>query len=185
MRDALFVGQVNRAHVCLGVKAIGHYAAIRDFADQRLNLGVIGATDRNAIKRDVRDEIIKPFAQVFDCAPVFHVFGVDIGHNRDRRRQSVKRAVGFIRLDNHPFAIPDAGVRSIGMDDTAVHNSGVEIAVIQQRGHHRGSRGFAVRPRNRDVGLEPHQFGQHFCTAHNRQTAAARLVQFGVAGLDG
>ena len=48
--------------------------------------------------------------EVLLCAPMIHVFGVDIGYDGDCRRESVERAVAFIRLDHHPFAAPDSRI---------------------------------------------------------------------------
>ncbi len=104
MGDAAFVMQVDGAHVGLRVKAEGHNAAVGDAADQRLHFGVIGAQHGKPVERDVRDEIVEALAQIFDRAPVFHVFGVDVGDDGDGRGQAVEGAVAFVGFDHHPFA---------------------------------------------------------------------------------
>ena len=55
---------------------------------------------------------------------------------------------------------------------------------VEQRRHHRGRRGLAVRPRDRDVRLQPHQLGQHLRPPHHRQVLRPRRVELGVARLD-
>ncbi len=83
MRDTLDVMQAHRTHIGLRVETICHHAAIRDAPNQCLHLGMVGAADREPVKGDIRDEIVKAFAQIFDCAPMFHVFGVDICDDGD------------------------------------------------------------------------------------------------------
>ena len=60
----------------------------------------------------------------------------------------------------------------------------VEAGAVQQRRHHRGGRGLAVRTRDGDATLQPHQFGQHFGAAHHRQPLRACRQQFRIVGLD-
>ncbi len=180
----LLIAQIDRAHIGLRVEPIGHHAPIGDPAHKGLNLGVIGAANRQPIKGNVRHEIKKPLTQRIETAPMFHMFGVDIGDHRNRGRQAVECAVGLVRLDHHPFALPHARVRSIGMDDPAIDDRGIKPARIQQLRHHRRGRGLAMGAGNSDIGFQPHQLAQHFGAPHHRQAARARGIEFRIARLD-
>ena len=184
MRHAVFEPQVHRAHIGLRVEAKRHDTAVGETADQRLHFGMIGATDRQTVKRHVRNEIVKAFAQRIKSAPVFHVFGVDVGDNRNCRGQAVERAIRLVRLDHHPLARPGPRVGPVSMDHPAIDHRGVKAALVQQRRHHRGGGGLAVGARHRNVGFQTHQLGQHFGAAHHRKPPLARLFQFRVALFD-
>ena len=177
--------QVDCAHVGLCVEPKGRDPAIRHATDQRLNLGVVGTTDGQTVERDVGHEIKKALTQVFDRAPVLHMLGVDVRDDGDGGGQSVKGAVAFIGLDDHPLALTHAGVGAIGVNDAAVDHGRVDPARIQKGCNHRGRGGFAMGARNRDIRFQAHQLGQHFGAAHNRHARGARGVQFGVTRFDG
>ena len=71
---------------------------------------MIGVADGDAVERDVRDEIKETLAQSVKVAPMLHMLGVDIGHDRDCSRQAVEGAVAFVGLDHHPVGLTHAGV---------------------------------------------------------------------------
>ena len=185
MRHAALVVQALGAHVGLGVEPVSDHAAVGDLGNQRLHIVIIGAAHGQPVERNVGHEIKKATMQVFLGAPVLHVFGVDVGDNRDRRGQAVEGAVGLVRLDDHPFALPHPRIGPIGMDDPAIDHGRVKMPRDHQFGHHRCGGRLAVGARNGDVGFQAHQFGKHFGTAHHRKATAAGLVQFGIARLDG
>ncbi|MPL96742.1 hypothetical protein SDC9_42924 [bioreactor metagenome] len=184
MRPAFREAEVDRAHIGLGVEAEGGDAAVGDATDEGLHLGVVGAAHRHAVERDVGDKVVEALPQVLDRAPVLHVLGVDVGDDRDGRRQPVERAVRFIGLDHHPLALARPRVRTVSVDDAAVDDGRIEAALVEQRRHHRRGRGLAMGAGDRDVRLQPHQLGQHLGAAHHRQLAPARLLELGVALLD-
>ena len=113
------------------------------------------------------------------------MFGVDIGHNRHRRGQTVEGAVGLVRLHHHPFGIAHARVGPVSVDNPAIDHRRVNPAPVQQRRHHRGRRGLAMRPRHGNVGFQAHQFRKHLGTPHHRQAGKPRRVQFRIARFDG
>ena len=115
---------------------------------------------------------------------MLHMFGVDIGDDRDGRGQTIERAVALVGLDHHPFARACARIRAIGVDDPAIDHGRVEIALVQKRRDHRRGRRLAVGAADRDVRFQAHQLGQHLGAAHDRKTAAARLFQLGISRLD-
>ncbi len=115
---------------------------------------------------------------------MLHMLGVDIGHDGNGRGQTVEGAVGFIRLDHHPFALPHPCVRPVSMDDPAVHNRRIDPTVDQQFGHHRRCGGLAVGSRHRNVGFQAHQLCQHLGAAHDGKARHPCGIQFRVARLD-
>ena len=114
-----------------------------------------------------------------------HVLGIDVGDDADGRSQLGEGAVGFIRLDHHPFALPQLGVGGIGVDDAAIDDGGIEADAIEQRRHHRRRRRLAVRTRDGDGPFETDQLGQHVRAAHDRNGPRPRRIDFRVAALDG
>ena len=115
---------------------------------------------------------------------MFHMFGINVCHNRDCGRQAVERSIAFIGLNHHPFALPHTRVGSIGVNYPTIDHRWINPAPIQQGCDHGCGGGFAMRSRHRDIGFHAHQFGQHFRTAHNGQSHQTRLIQFGVACFD-
>ena len=107
---------------------------------------------------------------------MLHMLGVDIGDDGDGGGQAVETAVAFIRLNHHPVALPHARVGAVSVDDAAVDDGGVNAARDQQFCDQRGGRRLAMGPRHRDVGLEPHQLGQHLGPADDGQATATGLV---------
>ena len=85
-----------------------------------------------------------------------------------------ERAVGFVGLDHHPFALAQPRIGAVGVDDAAIDDGGIEAAGIEQRGHHGGRRGLAVRAGDGDAAFQPHQLGQHFGAAHDGKAGGTR-----------
>ena len=115
---------------------------------------------------------------------MLHMFGIDIGDDRNGRGQFVKRPVAFISLNNHPIAIAHARIGSIGLNDPSIDDGGINAACIEQARHHGRRRCFAMRTRNRHIRPQAHQLGQHLGPAHNRQARGPCRIQFGISGLD-
>ena len=88
--------------------------------------------------------------------------------------QLQERAVALVGLDHHPVAGPEPRVGAIGVDDAAVDHGRVESGGLEQRRHERGGRRLAVRAGDRDALLEPHQLGEHFGAANDRNAPRAR-----------
>ncbi len=174
----------NQPHIGLRVLAIGNDAAILDAADHRLHDGMIDAHHREAVERDVLDEIAERLLHGLERFEVIEMFGIDIGDDGHVCRQFQKRAVALIGFHHHPFARAKARIGAVSIDDAAIDDGRIEIAGIEQRRDHRGGGRLAVGSGDGDAGLEPHQFGQHFGAAHHRHATAARRHQFGIVALD-
>src|SRR3546814_7784799 len=67
----------------------------------------------------------------------------------------------LVGLDDHPVAGAEARIRSVGVDDAAVDNGGVEPGTVQQGRHHGGGCGLAVGAADGDRPFEAHQLAQH------------------------
>ena len=117
--------------------------------------------------------------------------GAERAGKRERKVRWGPRTIDIDIIDvegNWPsterLALPHPRVRPVGMDDAAVDHRGVDPARVQQGGHHRRGGGLAMGARHGDVGFQPHQLGQHFSPAHNRQAARTCGIQFRIARLD-
>jgi hypothetical protein len=174
---------VKRTSAC-GILAVGDDAAILDVADQRLHLGMVGAHHPETVERHILDELAERLAHLVEGAVVVEMLGVDVGDDGDVGRQLEEGAVALVGLDHHPLAFAHAGVGAVGVDDAAVDDGRVEPACVEQRRHHRGRRGLAVRAADGDRVAEAHQLGQHLGAAHDRQKLLARRLQFGIGLLD-
>ena len=115
---------------------------------------------------------------------MLHMLGINIGHDGNGGWQAGKGTIAFICFHHHPFALPQSCVGAISVDNPPVDDRRVKTSPIQKRGNHRCGCGFAMRARNRHVGFEPHQFGQHLGPPHNRQAGNPRRVQFRIARFD-
>ena len=99
--------------------------------------------------------------------------------------QLEERAVALVGLDHHPVPGPEPRVGAVGVDDAAVDHRRVESGRLEQRRHQRGGRRLAVSAGDRDALLEPHQLGEHFGAANDRNAARARRDDFRIVALDG
>ena len=113
-----------------------------------------------------------------------HVIGVDVGDDRNHRREIQKRGIGLVGLDHNEVARSKTRIGPGGIQTAANDESRVHAPLGQNRGHQTGRRRLAVRPGNGDPLLEPHQLGEHLRTRHDRHLARARRPNFRVVFLD-
>ncbi len=107
---ALAVGaHVEAAHVGLRTEAVGHDPAVEQTRQDPLHLRMIDAQRGNAVERDVGGEGDECLAQRLERPVVVEVLGIDVGDDRDRRRQLDHRAVELVGLGDHPVAANHAG----------------------------------------------------------------------------
>ena len=143
-----------------------------DAADQRLHYRMVGAHHREAVERDVLDEVAERILHGVEGLEMIEMLGIDIGDDRDVGRQLQESAVGLVGLDHHPVARTQPRVGAIGIDDAAVDHGRIEAAGFEQRRNQRGGRGLAVGAGDGDAAFQPHQLGQHLGAPHHRQRAA-------------
>ena len=174
---------IDAADVGLERKAVGHHAAIAYLADHRLHFGMVDAQDRRAVEGDVVDEFDEGVFHPVEIAVMVEMLGVDIGDHRDGPVEPEEAAVALVGLHHHPVAIAQSRVRTVWFDDAAIDDGGIDIAAIEQCGDHAGGRCLAMRPRHRDGGFQPHQFGQHFRAAHHGDAVFEREGDFGIGAL--
>ena len=174
---------VDAADIRLEIEAVRHDIAIAHQTAHRLNFGMIDAQDRRAIEGDIVDELHEGGLHPVEIAIMVEMFGIDIGDDRDRPVEAQEAAIALVGLHHHPVAIAHSRVRSVLFDDAAVDDGGIDIAAIEQCGDHAGGRCLAMRPRHRDSGFQPHQFGQHFRTAHHGDAVFERVGDFGIGAL--
>ena len=175
---------VDEPHIGLRILAIGDDAMVLDAADQALHHRMIGAHHREAIERHVLDEGAKRVLHGVIGLEVIEMLGIDIGDDGDIGRQLEKGAVGFVGLDHHPVAGAEPGIGAIGVDDAAIDHGRIETAGVEQRRHHRGGRGLAMRAGDGDAAFQPHQLRQHLGAAHHRQPLRAGGDKLRIVGFD-
>ena len=176
---------VEQAHVGLRVLAVGEDPAVLDAPDQLLHRRMIVAHDGEAVERQVLDQRQKGVLDRVEGLEVVEVLGIDVGDDRDVGGQLQERAVALVGFDHHPVAGAEPGVGAIGVDDAAVDDGRVEPGRLEQRRHERGGRRLAVRAGDRDALLEPHQLGEHFGAANDRNAPRARRDELRIVALDG
>ena len=157
---------------------------ILDAADQALHHRMVRAHHREAVERHVLDEGAERILHRVESLEVVEMLGIDIGDDGDVGRQLEEGAVGLVGLDHHPVAGAEPRIGAVGVDDAAVDDGRIEAAGVEQRRHHRGRRGLAVRAGDGDAALQPHQLGQHLGAAHHRQPLRARRREFRIVALD-
>src|SRR5271166_3981261 len=148
---------------------------------------MIDAQRSEAIEWNVADKGLKGLAQYVEAAIEIEMLGIDVGDDRDRRRQSCKGAVALVGLDHHPIARSQAGVGAVSVDDAAIDHSRVELRGLEQRADHRSRRGLAVGPGDCQRPFKPHQLSEHFGAPNHRQAAHScrydlRIVVFDRGG---
>ena len=174
----VLVRDVGEAHVGLRVFAVGEDAAVDQLADQRLHHRMIGAHHREAVERDVLDEIVEGVLHRFVGVEVVEVLGIDIGDDGDVGRQLEEGAVGLVGLHHHPVAGTEPGIGAVGVDDAAVDDGRVEIAAVEQRRHHRGGGGLAVGAGDGDAGLSSRISSASISA---RRTTGSRLARAAIS----
>ena len=181
---ALTGPDVDRADIGLRAEAVGDDAPLGQLGDHPLHDRMVDAQHGKAVERDVADKALEPCLQRGEIAVIVEMLGVDVGDDRDRRRQLGEGAVALVGLDHHPVACAEPRVGAVGVDDPAVDHGRVELRGFEQRADHRGRRGLAVGAGDRDRPFEAHQLAQHLGAAHHRHAAGAGGDDLGVVGLD-
>ena len=83
-----------------------------DFAD----VGVVGAEHGHAVERQALQEIDKGLLQPLEVMTVgFHVVGIDVGHNRNDRRQEQEGGIGLVGLGHQKVAGTEARIGAGGV----------------------------------------------------------------------
>ena len=164
--------------------AIGDDAPVLDLADQGLHHRVVDAHDGEPVERHVLDEIAECLLHGLEGLEVIEMLGIDIGDDGDIGRQFQEGAVALVGFHHHPFTGAKPRVGAVSINDAAIDHRRIEISCVEQGCDHRGGRSLAVSARDRNAAFQPHQLGQHFGAAHDRNALGARGQQFGIVALD-
>ena len=117
---------IGGADIGLRAEAVGQDTPVRQFGDHALDDGMVDAQNR-------KPKNLERLMQCRDVAVKIEVFGIDVGDDRDRRRQARKGAVAFIRLDDHPVAGAEPRVGAVGVDNAAIDYGRIEPGGLQER----------------------------------------------------
>ena len=143
---------------------------------------MIGAHHRKPIEWQVFDEGLERAFDLLEIAVKIEMFGIDIGDNGNGGGKAQKTAVGLIGFHHHPFSGAKPRIGAVDIDNPAIDDRRIKATALQKRSHHCCGGSFAMCSGNRDRTLQPHQFGKHFGTPHNRQTKRARGGEFRIVG---
>jgi hypothetical protein len=175
--------EIDEPHVRLRVLTICDDAAVLQPADQLMHHRMVGAHHRKAVERQVLDEGAKRFLYGLESLEMIEMLRIDIGDDGDIGRQLEESAVGLVGLHHHPVAAAEPSIGAVGLNDASVDHGRIES--LQERRHQRRGRGLAMRARNGNAALEPHQFGEHFRAPHHRHALGARGNELRIVALDG
>ena len=149
----------------------------------RAHVGVVDAQHRDAVERQPLQEVDERARQPREVVAVgLHVVGVDVGDDRDHRRQIEERRVGLVGLGDQELALAEPRVRVRGQQPPADDERRIEPAFGEHRGDEARRRRLAVRAGDRDALLQAHQLGQHQRARHDGNAALARGDDFRVVG---
>ncbi|EXI76168.1 MAG: hypothetical protein AW07_00682 [Candidatus Accumulibacter sp. SK-11] len=184
MHLAVDGGNVLGVYVGCRIEAVGDDL----FADQRHDLahvGVVGTEHRDTVERQALDEVHEGLLQATEVMAIgFHVVAVDIGDDRQHRRQQEERGVGLVGLGDEKVTRAEPGIGA-GSVETAANDEGrVHAAFGENRGHQTGGGGLAMGSGDSDSMLQPHQLGEHLRPWHNRHLAGAGSDDLRVVGPD-
>ena len=93
------------------------------------------------------------------------VLEVDVGDDREHRREREERAVELVGLGDEVVAGPRRAVPPTSRSRPPTMTVGSRPAALEDRCRHRGRRRLAVRAGDRDAALEAHHLGEHLGAA--------------------
>jgi hypothetical protein len=141
---------------------------------------MVEAHHRQPVERDPVREVDERLLQRLDRAVVIEVLGIDVGDDRDGRRQVEERSIRLVRLDDDPLAPPELGIGAERVELSAHHRRRVQAGMIEDGGDEGSSGGLAVRPGDRHRILQPHQLGEHFGAADDGYAPGPRRERLGI-----
>ena len=164
-------------------RAIAHHAALQ-FRQNAAQHGIVVAGHDNSVERHAIHEFEEGAFDVLQVAIAIHVLAVDVGDDRNDRRELQKRAVTLVGLGDEILRPPQSRVRSHRVHAAANDNGWIEAAAGEHSGNHGSGRGLAMHAADGDAVFQAHQFGQHFGALDDRNMQPVRLFDFGIARLD-
>ena len=113
-----------------------------------------------------------------------HVIGVDVGHDRNHRRQEEEGRIRLVGLGDQEIALTEAGIGAGGIEAAADDEGRIDTAFGEDAGHQAGGGRLAVRAGDGDAAFESHQLGQHLRARHDRDFPFAGGDDFRIIRLD-
>jgi len=108
------------------------------------------------------------------------MFPVDVGDDRDRRRELQERPIALVGFRHHVLSLAQSRVAAERAEPAADDRGGIESRALEhQRDHRRGGR-LAVRTGNRDAEAEAHQLGEHLRAGDDGDVPPPGFDQFGI-----
>ena len=147
-----------------------------------LHVRVIEAEHREAVERDLLDELDERVLELLVRAVVVEVLGVDVRDDGDRRREPQERAVALVGLGDEQVARAEARVRAERRHAPPTTTVGSKPGGAQHGRDERRRRRLAVRAGDGDAVLHAHQLGEHLGARDDRDAERARLWISGFSG---
>ncbi len=164
--------------------AIGRHAAM-NARQQAAQDRIVVAGNDHAVERDTLHELQEGAADVAHVAVAVHVLAVDVGDDREDRRELQKGPVAFVGFGDQVLRLAEAGVGAHGVHAPADDDSRVETAGREDRRDHRSRRRLAVHAGDGNAVLEAHQFRQHFGARDYWNVQAAGFRDLGIVNRNG
>ena len=114
---------------------------------------------------------------------MIEVFVIDVGDDRDDRRQAQERAIAFVGFGDQETSLPHPRIGAERPQTAADNDRGIESAGREHFAHHRGGGGLAVTAGDADPVLQPHEFAEHLGARDDRNATPARFDQLRIAAV--
>ena len=164
---ARFEAGIDCTHLRRLVEAIGG-DRLGDARNDFTHVRIVDTQHGHAIEGQALAEVDEGLLQALEIMAIgVHVIGVDVGDDRNHRREIEEGRIRFVCLGHQEIAFAEprigAGSGQFAADDIGrVHARFTEYA-----GNQAGRRGLAMRAGHRNPLLQTHQLGQHQRTRHD------------------
>src|SRR4029077_4439485 len=155
-----------------------------DVGNDGLDVGLIQAKNRRAVKGDAIDELHEGVLNVFERRILIEMLAVDGGDDRDHRRKQQEAAVALVGFDHKEFAFAEPSGGAGLIDATADNKCRIEMRGRKHRSHDGCCRGLSMRAGYRDAVLQAHQLRQHFGARYDWDFFLVRFGNFRIVRFD-
>jgi len=180
-----FLAHIDRAHVGVFAKAVGHGRTL----DQRQDFthhGIIQAHHGQTVERQIVQELDEGFLQLVEVTVVGrHVVFIDVGDHSDQRLQVQEAGIAFIGFGDQVTAGAKLGIGARGIQTATDHERRVQATGSEHRSDQAGGGGLTVSTGDSDAVAIAHQLGQHLGAGHHGNAAFEGGGHFRVGGIHG
>ena len=149
---------VDAAHRVVGLRRDPvRDVATLDLGQDVLDVGVVEAQDRQAVERHPRAELDERRLEDVVAVPVVEVLGVDVGDHGHGGGQVHEAAVALVGLGHQQVSAAEPRVGPERLHLAPDGDGRIQARGAEHRGHERRRRRLAVRARDGDPVLDPHQ----------------------------